>query len=242
MDFRDKVAIVSGAYGDLGSAVTRKLAEAGARLVLVGHNADRLSALVDELTLSEELIAGDRVQAVPADVTDVVAVKRVVESALQPFGQIDALFNIVGGWAGGSNVAETDEETWDRMIELNLKSVFVMSRAVLPHMAERGYGKIVNVSSKTATQSGKNRAAYAVAKAAVLKLTEAMAAEFKDTGVNVNAVLPSTIDTEPNRQAMPNADFDKWVTPAEIADAMLWLASEEADPIHGAAVPVYGLA
>ncbi len=176
------------------------------------------------------------------DVTDAGEVAELVETAVGHFGQIDMLFNIVGGWAGGSDVADTDEETWDRMIELNLKSVFVVSRAVLPHMVERGYGKIVNVSSKTATQAGKNRAAYAVAKSAVLKLTEAMAAEFRDKGVNVNAVLPSTIDTEPNRQAMPNADFDKWVTPAEVADAMLWLASDDAKPIHGAAVPVYGLA
>lgn len=241
MALTDKVAIVTGAYGDLGTAVTRKLAEAEARLVLVGHDADALSSLVDELTVAEGLVSVSRVQAVPADVTKVAAVKRVVEAAEQPFGQIDMLFNIVGGWAGGSNVVDTDVDIWEHMIELNLNSVFIVSRAVLPHMAERGHGKIVNVSSKAATQTGKNRAAYAVAKAAVLKLTEAMSAEFKDRGVNVNAVLPSTIDTEANRQAMPSADFDTWVTPAEVADAMLWLASEEADAIHGAAVPVYGL-
>lgn len=237
MDFDGRVAIVTGAYGPTGSAVTRKLAEAGARLVLVGHNASKLSAFVEALPLPDE-----RVLAVPADVTNAGAVYRLVASTVRHFGQTDMLFNIVGGWAGGVSVADTDEETWDRMVDLNLKSVFLVSRAVLPHMVERGRGKIVNVSSKTATQSGKNRAAYAVAKAGVLKLTEAMAAEFKGHGINVNAVLPSTIDTEPNRQAMPNADFDKWVTPEQVADAMLWLASEEADPVHGAAIPVYGLA
>lgn len=172
MDFRGKVAVVTGAYGPTGSAVSRKLAEVGAHLVLVGHNAAKLSAFVEALD-----VPNDQVLAVPADVTDADAVAHLVESALQRFGQIDLLFNIVGGWAGGASVADTDEGTWDHMLSLNLKSVFLVSRAVLPHMVERGYGKIVNVSSKTATQSGKHRAAYAVAKAGVLKLTEAMSAE-----------------------------------------------------------------
>ncbi len=232
-----KVAIVTGAYGGLGRAVSRKLADAGARLVLVGRDAAKLQVLIDALN-----VPADRVLGVPTDVTDEDQIARVVESAMARFGQIDSLFNIVGGWAGGTTVADTDVATWDHMLRLNLRSVFIVSRAVLPHMAARGYGKIVNVSSKTATQSGKNRAAYAVAKAGVLKLTEAMAAEFKDSGINVNAVLPSTIDTEANRRAMPNADFSKWVMPEEIADVMLWLASDEASTIHGAAVPVYGLA
>lgn len=236
MGFEGKVAVVTGAYGDLGSAVSRKLAEAGARLVLVGRDASKLGAFVETLPLTEE-----RMLALTADVTDAGDVAQFVEAAVEHFGQIDLLFNVVGGWAGGATVADTDEQTWDYMINLNLKSVFLVCRAVLPHMAERGYGKIVNISSRTATQSGKRSSVYAVAKAGVLKLTQAMAAEFKEHGINVNAVLPSTIDTEANRRAMPNADFDKWVTPEQLADVMLWLASDEASTIHGAAVPVYGL-
>ena len=237
MDFHDQVAIVTGAYGALGQAVSRKLAEAGARLVLVGRDAAKLESFVQTL----DVPAGS-VLAVPADVTDPDGVSQLVEAALERFGQIDMLFNIVGGWAGGTTVADTDVETWERMLRMNLTSVFLVSRAVLSHMAARGYGKIVNVSSKTATQSGARRAAYAVAKAGVLKLTEAMAAEFKGHGINVNAVLPSTIDTEANRRAMPDADFSTWVTPEQVADVMLWLASDAAETIHGAAVPVYGLA
>lgn len=242
MDFKDSVAIVTGAYGPTGQALTRKLAAAGVQLVLVGHDDGALSRFVEGLTVEEELLPAERILALAIDVTDPDSVEQMFAAALARFGRIDCLFNIVGGWRGGASVAETDLETWQEMLDVNATSTFLVSRAILPHMAERGSGKIVNVSSKTATQSGKNRAAYAVAKAAVLKLTEAMAAEVKDQGVNVNAVLPSTIDTPANREAMPNADFNRWVTTDEVADAMLWLASDAASAVHGAALPVYAQA
>jgi NAD(P)-dependent dehydrogenase (short-subunit alcohol dehydrogenase family) len=242
MEHADRVALVTGAYGPTGQAVTRKLAAAGIRLVLVGHDGGALHKFLEALTVEEELVPVERVLALAVDVTDPDPVAQMVQAALEHFGRIDFLFNVVGGWRGGASVADTEFETWQQMLEVNVTSAFLVSRAVLPQMAERGSGKIVNVSSKTATQSGKNRAAYAVAKAAVLKLTEAMAAEFKDHGVNVNAVLPSTIDTPSNREAMPHADFDRWVTADEVADAMLWLASDAASAVHGAALPVYGRA
>lgn len=246
MSITDRVALVTGAYGPTGQAVTRKLAEAGVRLVLVGHDDGALNEFVEQLTVGDggwgASLPAERLLALAVDVTDPDSVQQMVAAALAHFGRIDYLFNIVGGWSGGASVAETELKTWHHMLDMNLTSTFLVSRAVLPHMAERGSGKIVSVASKTATRSGKNRAAYAVAKAGVLKLTEAMAAEFKEQGINVNAVMPSTIDTPDNREAMPDADFDRWVTADEVADAMLWLASDAASAVHGAALPVYGRA
>ncbi len=234
-DFPDRVVMVSGASGNLGQAVARAFCATGAHLVLLDHAADRLPGLFPELVSSPEhlLLAS-------IDATDPASVEPAVEAALERFGRIDVLANTIGGYRAGTPVHETPLETWEFMLNLNARTAFVLSRAVVPPMRRRGYGKIVHVAARAALAGGARAAAYSASKSAVLRLVESMAAELRQEGINVNCVLPGTIDTPQNREAMPNADHSRWVTPAAIADVILFLASDAAGPVSGAAVPVYG--
>ncbi len=235
-DFSDSVVIVTGAAGNLGSAVARAFYAAHAHLVLVDHKPDRLARQFPELVDS-----ADHFLAASVDVTDEQAIAQMVDETLERLGRIDVLVNTVGGYRAGKPVHETGLETWDSMMDLNARTVFLVSRAVVPAMLRQEAGKIVNVGSRAALQGGARAAAYSAAKSAVIRLTESMAAELKKSGINVNCVLPGTIDTPENREAMAKADFSRWVKPEAIADVILFLASEAARPIHGAAIPVYGL-
>jgi len=163
-----------------------------------------------------------------------------VEEAVKRFGRIDVLVNTAGGFRGGTPVHETTLEAWDFMLDLNLRTVLVPSQAVIPQMVAQGSGKVVNVATRAALQGSANLAPYSASKSAVVRVTESMAAELKNQGINVNCVLPSTIDTEQNRQAMPKANYDRWVRPEAIADVILFLASDAARAVQGAAIPVYG--
>jgi len=236
---KDKVAIVTGATGALGRVVTRRLALNGAKVVALY----RKEKALDELRefLGDQ---GSNVTGVMGDATDPQSVQGLVQKTIGEHGRIDILLNIVGAYAGGKSLAETDEKTWDTMMNVNLKSAFLCSKAVLPYMMERKQGKIVNVAARTAVQRGTRArsGAYAVSKAGVVTLTEALAEEAKDYGIQVNCIMPSTIDTEANRRMLPKADFTKWVDPEEIADVMLFLASDASKPTSGASVPVYGRA
>jgi NAD(P)-dependent dehydrogenase (short-subunit alcohol dehydrogenase family) len=233
-DFTDQVAIVTGAAGNLGEAVVRAFHAAGARLVLVNRNLERLEELFADLADSEKCLFA------AVDLTDAGAVEGMVYEAVQHFGRVDVLANVAGGFKGGSPVHETPLETWDFMLNLNARTTFLASRAVIPHMLQQGRGKIVSVAARAGLQGRANVAAYVVSKSAVIRLTESMAAELKDKGINVNCVLPGTIDTPQNQRDMPNADFSKWVSPEEIASVILFLASDAARAVQGAAVPVYG--
>jgi NAD(P)-dependent dehydrogenase (short-subunit alcohol dehydrogenase family) len=234
-DFSDRVVVVTGAAGNLGGAVARAFQAAGARLVLVDRRTDRLPSLFPELAGSP-----DHFLATSIDLTDADAVQGMVDEVLGRFGRIDVLVNAAGGYRAGTPVHETPMETWDFMLDLNARTVFTVSRAVIPAMLEQGAGKIVNVAARAALKGGGKSAAYSASKSAVVRLTESMAAELKQRGVHVNCVLPGTIDTPQNRAAMPKADTSRWVTPEALADVMLFLASDAARAVHGAAVPVYG--
>jgi NAD(P)-dependent dehydrogenase (short-subunit alcohol dehydrogenase family) len=235
-DFTDRIVIVTGAAGNLGSAVARAFQAAGARLVLVDHKADRLPQLFPDLAGSP-----DHFLATSVDLTDEHAVKRMVEETLERFGRIDVLVNTAGGYQGGTPIHETSLEAWDFMFNINARTVLIASRAVIPAMLQQETGRVVNVASRSALQGSARSAAYSAAKSAVLRLTETMSAELKKSGINVNCVMPSTIDTPQNRATMPKADTSRWVEPAAIADVILFLASEAARAVHGAAIPVYGL-
>jgi NAD(P)-dependent dehydrogenase (short-subunit alcohol dehydrogenase family) len=150
--------------------------------------------------------------------------------------------NTVGGWRGGKPVHEMDLADWDFLFGVNLRTTLLCCRMVTPHMLRQGYGKIVNVSSRDGLAGGAGYSAYSASKSAVLRLTESMAAELKNANINVNCIMPSTIDTPQNRKAMPNADFSKWVAPEAIADVILFLLSDASRAITGAAVPVFGKA
>jgi NAD(P)-dependent dehydrogenase (short-subunit alcohol dehydrogenase family) len=165
-------------------------------------------------------------------------VEAMVEEAAERLGRIDVLANVAGGYRAGTAVHETPLETWDFMLNLNARTAFSVSRAVIPHMLQQGAGKIIHVSARAGQQGSAKMAAYSASKSAVLRLTESMAAELKRQDINVNCVLPSTIDTPQNREAMPNADYSRWVKPEAIADVIMFLASDAARAVHGAAIPV----
>jgi len=157
------------------------------------------------------------------------------------FGRVDVLVNTVGGYRAGTLPHETSLETWEFMLDLNARSAFVTGQAVIPTMLELGRGKIINTAARSALSGSAKEVAYSAAKSAVARITESFAAAYKRNGINVNAILPGTIDTPQNREAMPNADYSRWVKPEAIAQVVLFLASDAAGPINGALIPVYGL-
>jgi NAD(P)-dependent dehydrogenase (short-subunit alcohol dehydrogenase family) len=230
-----KMVLISGATGSLGPAVVRTFAQTGARLALTSRSADALEQLVAVMGLPAK-----DVLTVAADVTQPKQVEDLVGAVVERTGAIDVLLNTVGGWSGGKTVGETTIEDWERMIFLNLYSAFLLSRQVLPRMLEVGWGRIVHVSSKVAVQPRAKQVAYNVSKKGVIALTESIALETKGTGVTANVILPSIIDTLPNREMMPKSNPAKWVKPEEIAAMMRFLCSEAGAAINGARIPMYG--
>ena len=177
----------------------------------------------------------------PADLLDQRKVDAVVRVAIERFGRIDVLCNIAGGFRMGTPVHATSDDDWNFMFDVNVRTLLNCVRAVVPHMIEAGGGKIVNVGAFAAQKGAAQMGAYVAAKSAVIRLTETMAAELRDRNINVNCVLPTIIDTPENRAAMPKADPSRWVAPADLANVIVFLASDEARAIHGAALPVTGL-
>ena len=234
-DFTGRVVIVTGAGGSLGSAVARRFLEAGARLCLAELTAGLLSRRYPDLTSD-----GEHYLAAPVDANDPDSVRGMVDQVVSRFGRLDMLVNTVGGFRSGVPVHETPIEAWDGMMNLNARTAFIVSRAVVPHMLRRGSGKIISVAARPGLQGRAQSAAYSASKAAVIRLTESLSTELGDSGINVNCVIPGTLDTPPNRQAMPEADTSRWVAPDSLAEVILFLASPAARDIHGAAVPVYG--
>jgi len=232
-DFSERTVIITGAAGNLGSAVAKAFQAAGAKLALVDRATDRLPRIFPDLVGSP-----DHLLIPSVDLTDVDGVASMVAETLSRFGRIDVLANIAGGYRAGTPVHETPLEAWDFMLNLNARTVLIVSKAVIPHMLEQESGKIVNVSTLAALKGRAKMAAYSASKSAVMRLTESMSAELKRKGINVNCILPSTIDTPQNREAMPNADFSRWTKPEAIADVILFLASDAARAVHGAAIPV----
>jgi NAD(P)-dependent dehydrogenase (short-subunit alcohol dehydrogenase family) len=175
-----------------------------------------------------------------ADLTDEAAVQQLIARILSEHGRLDAVVNAVGAYAGGVPLWELESKVFDQMLALNLRSGYILARAVVPEMLKQGGGVIINVASKAAFDHAVGAAAYVASKAAAVAMMDSLAADLKGTGVRVNSILPSIIDTEANRKAMPSADFAQWPKPEEIARVILFLCSDDAKLIHGAAVPVYG--
>jgi NAD(P)-dependent dehydrogenase (short-subunit alcohol dehydrogenase family) len=236
MNFHDKVVLVTGGTGGLGREVTIAFLEAGAKVMVTYVAPEEYGAVVS---------AAERVGAAPpegakVDATDSAAVEKFIAGIVASHGRLDILVNTVGGYAGGTNLWEVDARTYDRMLQLNLKAGFVLARAVVPQMIKQNRGWIVNIASKAALDHAAGGSLYAASKAGALALMDSLAAEVKPYNINVNSVLPSIIDTAANRKAIPDSDFSKWPKPEEIARVILFLCSEEARVIHGAAIPVYG--
>jgi NAD(P)-dependent dehydrogenase (short-subunit alcohol dehydrogenase family) len=233
--FEKRVALVAGGTGGLGRAVTLAFLQESATVAVTFRQQEELDAL-------KKLAGGNaaRLEAFAVDVTDEAAVRQLVEKILAKHGRLDALVNTVGGYVGGVKLWELETKVFEQMIALNVRSGYVLLRAAVRAMLKQGRGAIVNVASKAAFDHEAGAAAYAASKAAAVAMLDCLAADLKGSGVRVNSVLPSIIDTEVNRKAMPKADFAKWPKPEDIARVILFLCSEEAKVIHGAAIPVYG--
>jgi NAD(P)-dependent dehydrogenase (short-subunit alcohol dehydrogenase family) len=225
---RDRVALVTGANGALGAVVAQAFAASGAKVIGVSRSEAPQTDSSADVTYEV------------ADVRDEVAVDALIAKVVREFGTLDIVVNTVGGFAAGQPVTTLSLDTWEGMLSLNARSAFLVSKHAGRVMAERRTGRIINVASRSAYSGGKNAAAYAVSKRAIITLTEAQAEEMRGSGVTVNAIVPSIIDTPANRAGMPTADTTRWPTPKEVARVVLFLASDDAALISGAAIPVYG--
>jgi NAD(P)-dependent dehydrogenase (short-subunit alcohol dehydrogenase family) len=205
--------------------------------VATSRNEAELVALQQEAGIPDETWLG-----YPADLTNPAATQAAVDAARARFGHVDILAAVAGGWRGGTTVAETDLATLDWLLRINLVTAFNACRAVLPSMMAQGWGRIITIGARGAAGGQAHSGAYAASKAALVTLTQSIAAETRQTGITANMLLVSTIDTPANRAAMPAADHSRWVTPEQIAATVRFLCSEEAAAINGAAIPVYGRA
>lgn len=223
-----KVAIITGAKGGLGNSVTKAFLAAGAAVVGV----------------SRSIQASDfphaRFTAMPAQLSDGAAARALADQVAAKFGKIDIMVHLVGGFAGGKPVLDTDDETLDQMLDENVKSAFHMARAVLPHMRKQGVGRILAIGSRAAIEPSPAAGAYALSKAALVSLIRTIAAENKDRGISANVILPGMMDTPLNRKFQPAADYSKWVQPSQVANLLVCLASDAMPQVSGAAIPVYG--
>lgn len=235
MIFNDKVVLIAGGTGGLGTAISLAFLRAGAQVAVTYRAPAELSALQSSASELSPRLEGYRV-----DVTDERAARELAKDLVQKHAHVDFLVNAVGGYSGGTKLWEIDSGTFEQMLNLNLRSGFVLSRAVVPVMLKQKAGSIVNVASKAAFDHAAGAAAYAASKSAAVAMMDCLAEDLRGTGVRANSVLPSIIDTPANRKAMPNADFTKWPKPEEIARVILFLCSDDAHLIHGAAIPVYG--
>lgn len=225
---KGKTVLVTGANGGLGSEVTKAFLDAGATVVGTSRRIQQ----------SDFDRAG--FTAIPAEISTGEGARTLVNQLVSRFGRLDVLVHTVGGFAGGTSVVDTDDATYQRMLELNLNSVFYILRATIPLLRKSGDGRLIAIGSRAAVDPGPGVGAYSASKAAMVSLIRTVALENKDAGLRANVILPGTMDTPANRKAMPNADFSKWVQPASVASLIVGLASEAGKDITGAVIPVYG--
>jgi NAD(P)-dependent dehydrogenase (short-subunit alcohol dehydrogenase family) len=224
------IALVTGANGGLGTHVTQAMLDAGSTVI----------GIAPQIGPSD--FAHPHFTALPTRLDSLASAKEAVETILAHFGRIDVLAHLIGGFAGGTTVADMDDATFQRMFDVNLLSAFHVIRAVLPHMRKAGAGRIVAIGSRAAENPGAMVGAYSASKAALVSLVRTVAIENRDAGITANVILPGTMDTPANREAMPKADISQWVQPGSVASLIVWLAGEGGKDVTGAAIPVYGAA
>jgi NAD(P)-dependent dehydrogenase (short-subunit alcohol dehydrogenase family) len=227
----DRVVVITGGLGNLGRAVAAAFVAAGSRVAVIDHGA------VPEAEAAKNT---DRYLSVGGiDLTQFAHAERALQTIVSKFGRIDVLVNIAGGFRW-QTLADGDISGWDQMYDINLKTAVTASKAALPSILKSNGGRIINIGASAAAKAAAGMGAYAASKSGVLRLTESLSEEIKDRGATVNAVLPGIIDTPQNRKEMPKADTSRWVAPEAIADVVVFLASDGARAITGAAVPVFG--
>lgn len=233
--FSGKVALVAGGTGGLGRAVSLGFLNEDGSVIVTYRKQEEFAALQSAAGERSKLLEGHAV-----DATSEAAVRALVDGIASKHGRLDVLVNTIGGYSGGTALWELDTQVYEQMLALNLHAGFALARSVVPVMLRQAHGAIVNVAAKAAFDHAAGAAAYAASKAAAVALMDSLAADVKGKGVRVNTILPSIIDTEANRKAMPKANFAKWPKPEDIARVILFLCSDEAKVVHGAAIPVYG--
>jgi NAD(P)-dependent dehydrogenase (short-subunit alcohol dehydrogenase family) len=224
----DKMVLVTGADGGLGRFVTQAFLEAGAMVVGTSRS------------IQQSSFKESRFMALPADISSKETAQTLVDQALSHLGRLDVLVHTIGGFAGGKSVADTDDDTFRQLMDINLNSVFHILRAALPALRQTGDGRIIAIGSRAALEPGPGVGAYSASKAAMVSLLKTVALENKDAGVRANVILPGTMDTPANRKAMPDADFSKWVRPTTVASLITWLAGDAGKDLSGAVIPIYG--
>lgn len=232
MSAHRQTVMITGAAGHLGRAVASAFRARGARLALMDRDAGALQRAFGE---------GTDAILLEVDLLDAQKVRDGTERALTHFGSIDTLCHVAGGFRMGEAVHETSPATWQFLMDLNARSLLNVANALVPHLIERGGGRIVTVGAAAALKGNGHMGAYSASKSALIRLTEAMSAELKERNINVNCVLPSIIDTAENRAAMPDADPTRWVAPEALAEVIAFLASDAARAVHGVSIPVTGL-
>jgi NAD(P)-dependent dehydrogenase (short-subunit alcohol dehydrogenase family) len=224
----NRVALITGAKGGLGGFVTDAFLAAGATVAGVSRS------------IQQSDFPNPRFAAIPAELSSSDAARLVADDVVARFGGIDVLVHLVGGFAGGRPIQESDDATLERMLEANLKSAFYVLRAAIPHMRNRGGGRILAIGSRAAVEPAPGAALYAASKAALVSLIRSIASENKDRSISANVILPGTMDTPVNRKADPKADYTKWVQPSQVASLLVALAADSASQISGAVIPIYG--
>ncbi len=234
MDFSNRVAIITGGTGAVGRVVAHGFAAAGATVVVPYRSETAFTRLREEI--------GDfaaRLEGQETEVTDESQVDRFASTILSRHGRIDFLVNLAGGYAGGA-FASSGIDLWNRMFQTNLQTALIMTHAVLPHLLDRGAGRVITIGSRNALEPAANASAYAASKAAVIAMTQSVAREIRTSDVTINCLAPSTIDTEANREAMSKGNPARWVQPSQLASLILFLCSDAAAAINGAVIPIYG--
>jgi NAD(P)-dependent dehydrogenase (short-subunit alcohol dehydrogenase family) len=233
----EKTLVITGGTGGLGTALVRRLVYEDYRLAITYLLPDEATAFEEEFDVDE-----DQLLLLRVDATNAEAVNGLMKDVADKWGAIHGLCSLVGGWAGGRDVGETDDVRFERMVDINLRSAFFAIRAAVPYLVETGWGRIITVGSRAALDYPTGQAAFNVAKAGVVALTKSVAQELEGTGVTANVLMPSVIDTPATRLSLPYADYVNWPTPDEIAAVVYFLLNEDSGVINGAEIPVYGRA
>ena len=244
VDLDDKVILVTGGTGALGAEVSEAFLKLRPKVIIITYRSEgeknNLEKNLSELKSQSSGKINTIIEYLKVNVLDEEDVRSLIEYIDKKYGGLNSLANIVGGYIGGKPIEETTLEDWEKMLSINLKSAFLLTKHAINSMKKRSYGKIVHVSSASGEKASGNDSAYSCSKAGLIRLVESVKEEVKDKGININCILPTIINTKANRDAMPGSDFSKWISPNNLAEIIIYLCSENSRVINGAAIRTFG--